>query len=124
MSMPDSPTPTPPGEISPSIMCSIGQNPPSGVNESCMQFTAPVEVPVVAAANRPQPAAPKRTSLPSMLPPDCVVDSDWSTPIADEPRVAVLLGEHRANRLNTTRMPPSPPSSTAPCVDPDEHART
>ena len=28
--------------------------PPSGVNESCMQLTAPVDVPVVAAANTPQ----------------------------------------------------------------------
>ena len=57
-------------------MCSIGDSPPSGVNESCMLFTAPVEVPVVAPANRPLPGAPMRTSLPSMLPPDCVIDSD------------------------------------------------
>ena len=68
--IPERPTPTPPGEISPSIMCSIGASPPIGVNESCMQLTAPVEVPVVAAANTPHEAAPKRTSLPSMLPPD------------------------------------------------------
>ena len=79
---PDRPTPTPPGEISPSIMCSIGTSPPAGVNESCMQFTAPVEVPVVAPAYRPQAAAPNRTSLPSMFPPDWVVDSDWSAPAA------------------------------------------
>ena len=74
--MPIRPTPTPPGEISPSFICVIGAAPPSGVNESCMQLTAPVDVPVVAPANRPHAAAPNRTSLPSMLPPDCVVEID------------------------------------------------
>ena len=32
-------------------------------------MTAPVEVPVVLAAKRPEAAGPKRTSLPSMFPP-------------------------------------------------------
>ena len=41
-----------------------------------MQSTAPVDVPVVEAANRPHAAAPKRTSLPSMFPPDWVVEID------------------------------------------------
>ncbi len=75
-SMPIKPTPTPPGLISPNIMCSIGDIPPSGVNESCMQFTDPFDVPVVEPAHRPQSAAPMRTSLPSMFPPDCVVEID------------------------------------------------
>ena len=43
---------------------------------------APVEVPVVAAANSPHAAAPRRTSLPSMLPPDCVAAIVWSAPAA------------------------------------------
>jgi hypothetical protein len=37
-------------------------------------LTAPVEVPVVAAANRAEAPTPKRVSLPSMFPPA------WSTP--------------------------------------------
>ena len=76
ISMPPRPTPTPPGDTSPSIMWSIGESPPRGVYESCMLFTAPVDVPVVAAANKPLAAGPKRISLPSMLPPDCATDSD------------------------------------------------
>ncbi len=76
-----------------------------------MQFTAPVEVPVVAPANSPQPGAPKRTSLPSMLPPDWVIDSDWSTPAV----VSVGLpfcSANIANALNTTRIAAITASST------------
>ena len=36
---------------------------------SCAALTAPVDVPVVAAANSPEAAGPNRISLPSMLPP-------------------------------------------------------
>ena len=43
--------------------------PPGAVNESCIELTAPVDVPVVAAPNRAEAASPKRTSLPSMAPP-------------------------------------------------------
>ena len=39
---------------------------------SCIEFTAPVLVPVVTVANRALVSGPKRTSLPSMLP------ADWS----------------------------------------------
>ena len=63
-----------------------------------MQFTAPVDVPVVAPANRPQPAAPKRTSLPSMLPPDCVIEIDWSTPSVVRFGLPFCLGEHGERR--------------------------
>ena len=70
----------PPGEISPNIMWIIGPAPPSGVNESCMQFTEPFDVPVVAPAHKPHAAVPRRTSLPSMFPPDCATESDWSAP--------------------------------------------
>src|ERR1035441_8783997 len=58
----------------------IGMRPPSGVNESCIEFTAPQEVVVVTAANNAELTTPKRVSLPSMLPPDCVADAVWSTP--------------------------------------------
>ncbi len=48
-------------------MFASGTAPPSGVKLSCEAITAPVDVPVVDAANRPDAAAPKRTSLPSMF---------------------------------------------------------
>ena len=44
--------------------------PPKGVMESCEELTAPVEVPVVEAAQAPLAGMPNRTSLPSMFPPD------------------------------------------------------
>ena len=48
-------------------MFTSGTAPPSGVKLSCEAITAPVEVPVVEAAKRPEAAAPKRTSFPSMF---------------------------------------------------------
>src|SRR5450759_2572429 len=63
------PVPTPPGDTSPSIMLSIAMPPDSGCSDSCMEFTAPVDVPVVAEAKIADHAGPKRCSLPSMLPP-------------------------------------------------------
>ena len=39
-----------------------------------------MEVPVVEAANTPQPAEPKRTSLPSMLPPPWSAVTVWLAP--------------------------------------------
>ncbi len=35
---------------------------------------------MVAVAHSAELAMPKRTSLPSMLPPDCSADACWSTP--------------------------------------------
>ena len=69
MSRPTSPTPVPPGDTSPSFMLTRGTMPPRGVKLSWAALTAPVEVPVVDAANRPDAAGPKRISLPSTLPP-------------------------------------------------------
>src|SRR6204780_5675692 len=60
--MPYIPAPTPPGAISPSAMSNSAMPPPNGVSESWKQFTAPVEVTVVAAANSEQPARPKLVS--------------------------------------------------------------
>src|SRR5580692_2223987 len=56
--MPYIPAPTPPGAISP----------PNGVSESWKQFTAPVDVTVVDAANNEQPGAPNLVSTPSVAP--------------------------------------------------------
>ena len=69
INMPYRPEPTPPGAISPSIMLSIATPPPGAVNESCIELTAPVDVPVVDAPNSADAAAPNRTSLPSSAPP-------------------------------------------------------
>ena len=43
--------------------------PPGAVSESCIELTAPVDVPVVDAAKSAEAASPKRVSLPSIAPP-------------------------------------------------------
>ena len=63
------PAPTPPMTISPSWMLNSGIMPPSAVKLSCIALTAPHDAAVVTTANRALAAVPKRTSLPSMLPP-------------------------------------------------------
>ena len=50
-------------------MLNIATPPPGAVSESCIELTAPVDVPVVAAAKSAEAASPKRTSLPSIAPP-------------------------------------------------------
>ena len=45
--------------------------PSQGINESCIEFTAPQLASVVTVAKSAELAMPKRTSLPSMLPPAC-----------------------------------------------------
>ena len=47
-------------------MLSMRTPPPKEVNESWKEFTDPVEVSVVAAANSPESGTPNRTSLPSI----------------------------------------------------------
>ena len=80
ISIPYRPEPTPPNTTSPSWIITIGTMPPSGVNESCMAFTAPQEAAVVITANRLVALMPKRVSLPSILPPACRLFTLWSTP--------------------------------------------
>ncbi len=63
--MPYIPAPMPPGAISPSAMSISVIAPPNGVSESWKQFTEPVDVTVVDAANIEQPGVPNRTSTPS-----------------------------------------------------------
>ena len=74
-SMPYSPEPTPPKMISPSWISASGTSPPSGVNESCIEFTEPFDAAVVAVAHSAELVTPNRTSLPSMLPSDCSTPS-------------------------------------------------
>ena len=83
--------------ISPSWMLISGIMPPSGVKQSCMALTAPHEAAVVITANSAEAAMPKRTSLPSMLPP--------VRPERGEARVAVRLGPvgRRRRRRGTAR---------------------
>ena len=61
-------------------MSHIGTRPPSGVKESCIEFTEPLEAAVVAVAHRAELVMPKRTSFPSMFPPGCVAEPTWSAP--------------------------------------------
>ena len=61
------------------------------MKESCIALTEPLDAAVVAVAHSAELAMPKRTSLPSMLPPGCVALCVWSTPKAGKPRVAALL---------------------------------
>ena len=68
-SSPMMPTPTPPNTTSPRAMLSSAMPPASGVRLSWALLTAPHEVSVVTVAKRIELVIPKRTSLPSMLPP-------------------------------------------------------
>src|SRR6516165_6457785 len=78
--MPYMPAPIPPGAISPSAMSNSAIPPPNGVSESWKQFTAPVEVTVVDAANNEQLGVPNLTSVPSAA---------WPAAIVAAPPVAV-----------------------------------
>src|SRR6516165_11600050 len=71
--MPYMPAPMPPGAISPSAMLKIVIPPPNGVSESWKQFTEPVDVSVVDAANTEQPGVPNLVSTPSMAWPAAIV---------------------------------------------------
>ena len=92
-------------------MWTIGDIPPRGVNESCMQLTEPFDVPVVLPDHRPHACTPNRTSLPSMFPPDCVVDTDWSTPRGASAALPFCSAKV-ANATKTARMPAITASST------------
>ena len=98
ISRPLSPTPTPPGLTSPSIMWLSATPPPSGVKLSCIELTEPFDVPVVDAAHRPDAAGPKRISLPSMFPPDWVGGDRLVGAEVVEARVAVALEAHGRER--------------------------
>ena len=50
------------------------------MKESCEELTAPQLVSVVTVAKSADCEMPKRTSLPSMLPPELISVVFWSTP--------------------------------------------
>ena len=52
------------------------------MNESCIELTEPFDAEVVATAHSAELATPKRTSLPSMLPPGFVAVATGSVPSA------------------------------------------
>ena len=75
-------------------MFTSGTNPPSGINESCIAFTAPQLASVVIVAKSAEFAIPNRTSFPSMFPPACMADARWLTCIARcvQQRIRLRLG--------------------------------
>jgi hypothetical protein len=86
-----------------------------------MPFTAPQEAAVVMAANRPMAAMPKRTSLPSMLPPDCVLTRLVGRPVR-QPRIALLLGgrdgDHGDDEHHRHRRQHGPALAQSPTIRP------
>src|SRR5712691_5464861 len=90
------PAPMPPGAISPSEMSNRAMPPPNGVSESWKQFTAPVDVTVVEAANNEHPGVPNRTSVPSAAPcascgatPACCISKKLIPPTAASQMIAM-----------------------------------
>ena len=78
-------------------------------------------------AKSPDAAGPKRISLPSMLPPDCVAVACWLTPRGVELRVAVRLDHHRDRAGRDPEDRPSPrarrsPASCRFAIFPNVHA--
>ena len=79
------------------------------------------EAAVVMVANSAEASMPKRTSLPSMLPPACVALAALVDAERGEARVALLLEDRRRDRRRrrtAASSPPAPPSPGAgrrPC---------
>src|SRR5260221_8981684 len=88
--------------MSPSWRSKSGTSPPSGVNESCIALTEPFDAAVVVVAQRAEEEIPKRTSLPSMLPPEWSALPSWSTGRPQSPGLPLLLlrDAHREQRQN------------------------
>src|SRR5690349_5199229 len=95
MRIPYIPAPMPPGAISPSAMLKIVIPPPNGVSESWKQFTAPVEVSVVDAANTEQPGVPNLTSVPSAA---------WPANIVAVPPVPVCASKKLSPATEANQM--------------------
>ncbi len=79
-------------------------------------MTAPVDVPVVVAANRPEAPGPKRTSLPSKLPPPAVSAATcWSAPRASSSGLPLVSNAWAMNAEanHSTNMAPN---TAQPCL--------
>ena len=126
-SMPYRPAPTPPNTTSPSWISSSGTAPPSGVNESCIAFTAPQDAAVVMVANSAEAAMPKRASLPSMLPPGCSALATGSTPSAAScgwPCCSRLVTATTAStNITVIAASNAPPWRTSPTMRPNANTR-
>ncbi len=85
------------------------------MNESCIALTEPFDADVVATAHSAELATPKRTSLPSMLPPGLVAVATWSAPSLVEHRVARALAARRPTTSSGTNMSVIAASSAQPC---------
>jgi hypothetical protein len=70
-SIPHKPEPGAPTITSSTIMLASRMAPLKGRKLSCIASTAPSDDAVETSAKSAEPAMPKRTSLPSMLPPGC-----------------------------------------------------
>src|SRR5947207_1984498 len=123
--MPYRPEPVPPGSTSPSMMLTSGAAPPIGVKLSCVASTAPVDVPVVDDAKRPEVAGPNRVSFPSMFPPAWVAVAVWDTPSALSfglPFVSNTIATSEiASQSTTIALSTARPCFTSPAIFPNIH---
>src|SRR5215469_2487297 len=102
-SSPYMPAPMPPGTISPSAMSNRAMPPPNGVSESWKQFTAPVDVVVVDAANTEHPDVPNLVSTPSMAP--CARCGARPAPWASKKLMPPTAAAHRITMTATSAYP-------------------
>ena len=89
-------------------MFDSGTAPPSALKLSCIELTAPVEVPVVAVAKIEDQAMPKRCSLPSIdpsCPPAAVNSAQAARPMLVTSRVAMVAVATTPWRLLPTIRP-------------------
>ena len=73
------------------------------MKESCIALTEPLDAAVVAVAQSAELTTPKRTSLPSMLPPRLVALCTWSTPNAASAGLP-LCSAQTVTATSTTKM--------------------
>ena len=87
-----------------------------------MELTEPFEAEVVAVAHRAESAIPKRTSFPSMLPPDWRLLAVWSTPssfIAGLPRCsAQTVTARQATKMMVIAASIAQPFRVSPTILP------
>src|ERR1019366_7481419 len=107
---------------SPSFINTRGTSPPIGVYESCIEQTDPLEVAVTEVAHMAEEAIPKRTSLPSMLPPGCSGEAICVMPIFVKAGLPACSEETQVQR-NGTKMivivtPKAQPCRVSPIILP------
>jgi hypothetical protein len=78
-----------------------------------MALTEPFDATVVAVAQSAELAMPKRTSLPSMFPPDCKAPAVWSTPCLTKTAPCCSATTHVAR--SATKMTVIAARTVQPC---------